>query len=149
MGDAQFIPALVQLASNATQLQAAQDVAAQRLFDYDSERFPTDACAITLSVLLQDAGINVQNTFMAIDLGNVLKQRGWQVIAVGGQKQGDVGSACGTQPQHGVDHIYLVLQAVDANNMVVADNQAPRPHARTVSGHDDISPTTFFLRASA
>jgi len=149
MGDAQFIPALVQFASNATQLQAAQDVAAKRLFAYDSEKFPTDACAITLSVLLQDAGINVQDTFMAIDLGNVLMQRGWQVIEIGEQEQGDVGSTCGTQPEHGVDHIYLVLQAVDANDMVVADNQEPQPHPRTVSGHDDISPTRFFLRASA
>lgn len=149
MGDAQFIPALVKLASDANQLQAAQHVAAARLLAYDGEHYPTDGCAITLSVLLQDAGITVQDTYLAIDLGNVLKKRGWQVIAVGNQKQGDVGSTCGTQPQHGVDHIYLVLEALNQDEMVVADNQATAPHFRFASGKGGKSPTKFFLRASA
>jgi hypothetical protein len=148
MGDAQFIPALVKFASDANQLQAAQHVAAKRLLDYDGEKYPSDGCAITLSVLLQDAGITVQDTYLAIDLGNVLKKRGWQVIAVGDQKRGDVGSTCGTQPHHGVDHIYLVLEILNQDEMVIADNQATAPHFRFASGKGGKSPTKFFLRAS-
>src|SRR5450756_499524 len=104
MGDAQFIPALLKLASDANQLLAAQHVAAKRLLDYDGETYPSDGCAITLSVLLQDAGIAVKDTYLAIDLGNLLKsKRGWQVIPVGEQKEGDIASTCGAQPDHGSD----------------------------------------------
>jgi hypothetical protein len=99
------------------------------LLDFDGEVFPADACAITLSVLLQDSGIAVKDTFPAIALGNLLKsKRGWQVIAVGEQKEGDIGSTCGPQPDHGRDHIYLVLKVLNSYEMVVADKQAPQPH---------------------
>jgi hypothetical protein len=77
MGDSQYIPALSKMASNADQLLAAQHVAAKRLLDYDGETYPSDGCAITLSVLLQDSGISVKDTYLAIDLGNVLKKRNW------------------------------------------------------------------------
>jgi hypothetical protein len=39
MGDAQYIPALLKLASDANQLLAAQHVAAKRLLDYDGETY--------------------------------------------------------------------------------------------------------------
>lgn len=149
MSDAQFIPGLVTFASDAHQLQAAQHVAAQRLLAFDGEVFPSDGCAITLSVLLQDAGIAVKDTFKAIDLGNVLKKRGWQVIPVGSQQSGDVGSTCGPEAHHGFDHIYLVLKVLNTDEMVIADNQQPKPHFRFASGNGGKTPTKFFLRASA
>src|SRR5665213_885916 len=104
MGDAQYIEALVNLASEAPQLQAAQYAAAKKLLDFDGKIYPADVCAITLSVLLQDVGIAVPDTFQAFALGNLLQQRKWQVIALGEQRSGDVGSTCGTAPRHGQDH---------------------------------------------
>jgi hypothetical protein len=87
------------LASDPDQLIAAQHVAAKRLLDFDGEVYPSDGCAITLCVLLQEAGIAVPDTFQAITLGSSLKsKRARQVIGVGDQKDGDVGSTCGTQP---------------------------------------------------
>jgi hypothetical protein len=145
-GDAQFIPALLKLGSDANQLLAAQHTAAKRLLDFDGEIFPSDGCAITLSVLLQDAGIAVKDTFLAIDLGNLLKKRGWQIIPMGEQKEGDVGSTCGTQPDHGSDHIYLVVKVLNSDEMVVADNQETHSHFRFASGKGK-TPTKFFLRA--
>jgi hypothetical protein len=118
-----------------------------QLLDFDGEVFPSDGCAITLSILLQEAGISVPDTFRAIDLGNVLKNKNWKTIAVGDQQAGDIGSTCGSQPHHGQDHIYLVLRAVNPNEMVVADNQQPVPHSRFVNGGEIMTPTKFFLRA--
>jgi hypothetical protein len=146
-GDAACIAGLLKIASNADQLVAAQHVAAKLLYEYDGEQYPSDGCAITLSVLLQQAGIAVANTYQAIKLGQILKDtRGWQPIAVGSQQAGDVGSTCGTVPHHGTDHIYLVLKTVNNDEMVIADNQAEAPHFRWASGKGK-SPTTFFLRA--
>jgi hypothetical protein len=149
MGDAQFIPGLVKFASDVHQLQGAQHVAADRLLKFDGEVFPSDGCAITLSVLLQDTGIPVKDTFKAIDLGNVLKKRNWVVVPVGEQKEGDVGSTCGDVAHHGFDHIYLVLKVLNADEMVIADNQQPKPHFRFASGNGGKTPTKFFLRAPA
>jgi hypothetical protein len=146
--DGQCIPALSKLASDPNQLVAAQHVAARRLLDYDGEIYPSDGCAITLSVLLQEAGIAVADTYLAIKLGQILKDnRGWQFIPVGQQQPGDVGSTCGSVPHHGTDHIYFVLTLVNSDEMVVADNQAEAPHFRWASGKGGKSPTTFFLRA--
>ena len=146
--DGQCISGLLNLASDANQLVAAQHVAARRLLNYDGEIYPSDGCAITLSVLLQEAGIAVADTYRAIDLGEILKdRRGWQFIPVGKQRPGDVGSTCGSVPHHGIDHIYLVLRIVNSDEMVVADNQAEQPHFRWASGKGGKSPTTFFLRA--
>jgi predicted chitinase/pimeloyl-ACP methyl ester carboxylesterase len=145
--DGAQIASLIALASNPSELQEAQAEAAKRLLSYDGEQYPSDGCAITLSVLLQDAGINVADTYQAIVLGDVLKQRGWTQVPIGSQKAGDVGSTCGPTPQHGTDHIYLVLRAVNADEMVVADNQATEPHFRYASGQGGKSPTRFFLRA--
>jgi hypothetical protein len=124
-------PALLKLSSDPAQLVAAQNVAAKRLLDYDGEIYPSDGCAITLSVLLQEAGIKVADTFLAFDLGNTLKNnRGWRFVGIGEQEAGDVGSTCGSTPHHGTDHIYLVLKTINSDEMVVADNQADAPHFR-------------------
>jgi hypothetical protein len=147
MSDGQHISDLLSLASNTHQLVAAQQIAAKRLLDYDGDIYPHDGCAITLSVLLQEAGITIKDTYQAIALGNVLKARRWQIIEVGDQKAGDVGSTCGSAPHPGQDHIYLVLHALNTDEMVVADNQQPQPHFRYASGNGGKTPTKFFLRA--
>lgn len=149
MTDAQCIPQLLKIASDPSQLVALQHVAAKRLLDYDGETYPSDGCAITLSVLLQESGIAVSDTYQAIVLGNTLKsKRNWTVVPVGEQKEGDVGSTCGTKPNHGYDHIYLVLKVLNFDEMVIADNQQPAPHFRFASGKGGKTPTKFFLRAA-
>lgn len=149
MSDAAYIPALLQIASDSSQLQSAQLVAARRLLVFDGENYPSDGCAITLSVLLQDSGVDVVDTFTAIELGRRLQNaRHWQLVPNGQQQAGDVGSTCGAQPNHGSDHIYLVLRAVNIDEMIVADNQASQPHMRFVSGAGGKTPTKYFLRAS-
>jgi hypothetical protein len=115
----------------------------------DGEKYPQDGCAITLSVLLQEAGIDVPDTYMAIDMSRLLQSRGWTKIVVGGQQNGDVGSTCGEVAHHGTDHVYVVLRVLnpdDPDEMVVADNQEAAPHFRFASGMGK-SPSTYFLRA--
>lgn len=148
MSDGQCISGLLNLASDPDRLIAAQHMAAQKLLDFDGETYPSDGCAITLSVLLQDAGIAVNDTYQAIVLGNLLKsKRNWRMIPIGEQQAGDVGSTCGSQPNHGYDHIYLVLKVLNTDEMVIADNQEPKPHFRFASGVGGKTPTKFFLRA--
>ena len=149
MSDAQCIPALMNIASDLHQLVAAQHIAASRILAYDGEIYPHDGCAITLSVLLQQAGIPVNDTFQAIALGQMLKSdRKWQTIPLGQQQPGDIGSTCGPQAHHGYDHVYFVLKVLNSDEMVIADNQAPQPHFRYASGMGGKTPTTFFLRAA-
>jgi hypothetical protein len=147
VADGGAVDKLVALGSDPNTLQAAEAIAAQRLLSFDGEVFPHDGCAITLSVLMQQAGIDVPDTFPAIELGQELVRRGWKRIPVGEQERGDVGSTCGPVAHHGTDHIYLVLRTVNDDEMVVADNQASSPHFRFASGQGK-SPTTFFLRAT-
>lgn len=149
MSDHAEIDALVAIASNPAQLQAAQHVAAQRLLAYDGEVYPSDGCAITLSILLQDAGIDVDDTFLAFELTRVLSERGWNDVPIGSQESGDVGTTCGKTPIHGEDHVYLVLRPVNADEMVIADNQSDRAHFRFASGAGGKTPTRKFLRAPA
>ena len=144
--DSDAIANLIKIASDPAQLQEAQAKAARLLLKYDGEQFPSDGCAITLSVLLQEAGINVPNTYQAIALGTVMMRRGWTQIAVGDQAAGDLGSTCGPTAHHGTDHIYAVLRPVNSDEMVIADNQEQIPHFRFASGQGK-SPTRFFLRA--
>ena len=148
MSDQGNIEKLVAIGSNADLLVAAQHVAAKRLLDYDGEEYPHDGCAITLSVLLQDAGIKTADVFTAIELTQTLKDRGWTKIELGQQAAGDVGTTCGKTPVHGQDHIYLVLKPVNSDEMVIADNQEPKPHFRFASGLGGKTPTKYFLRAS-
>jgi hypothetical protein len=116
--------------------------------------FPHNACAATLSALLQDAGINVPMTpgagKLAHILGGQINSRNWTHIPVGKQKPGDVGVCFDDDPKiPGADHIYLVVE-VDAANpdkMMIVDNQADTKHQRFASGHGGKTPTEYFLRA--
>lgn len=147
MSDKDLIPAAINLARN--NLQHVQHDAAAELLAFDGEKYPSDGCAITLSTLLREAGMDVPATYQALALGSVLKKRGWVVVPVGQQQAGDVGSTCGPTPHHGTDHIYFVLQPLNHDEMVIADNQSSRPHFRWASGQGGKTPTRFFLRAPA
>jgi hypothetical protein len=48
---------------------------------------------------------------------------------------------------HGDDHVYLVLDNTDADEMIIADNQHTEPHPRWISGKGGKTPTRYFLRA--
>ena len=147
-GDKSKIPTLLEIANDPEAYREVQHEAAQELFSLAGEDWPHDGCAINLSDLLQKAKIPVPDILQALKLGSHLRDhRGWQVIPNGQQQPGDVGSTCGTTPNHGFDHIYLVLQRVDEDEMVIADNQKPQPHTRFVSGKGK-TPTKFFLRAT-
>lgn len=147
MADADCIAKLVALGSADESLQEAQHAAARKLLAMDGERYPADGCAITQSELAQMAGINVPDTYLALAFGTMLEKRGWLRIAVGQQRAGDVGSTCKSEPDHGNDHVYLVLRVVNDDEMVVADNQSTKPHMRYASGKGGKTPTTHFLRA--
>jgi hypothetical protein len=148
MGDKTRTPTLLQLAGNVSTLDSAQARAAAELLAYDGEVYPQDGCAITLSVLLREAGINVPLIYQAIALGPHLRDvRKWEVIPVGQQAPGDVGSTCGSEAHHGFDHIYLVLKKLNDDEMLIADNQSTQPHFRFASGQGK-TPTKFFLRAT-
>ena len=147
MSDHDYIPDLLRMAGNPDGLQAAEADAAVKLLNFDGEVYPADGCAITQSCLLQSIGIAVPDTFQAIGFGDMLKKRGWKVVAIGQQQAGDIGSTCGPVAHHGSDHVYLVLRPLNADEMVVADNQASAPHFRYASGKGGKTPTKFFLRA--
>jgi hypothetical protein len=148
IGDKTRIPTLLQLAGNVPTLDSAQAKAAAELLAYDGEVYPHDGCAITLSVLLRDAGINVPPIYQAIELGKVLRDvRKWEVITVGQQAPGDIGSTCGSEANHGFDHIYVMVKKLNDDEMLIADNQSTQPHFRFASGQGK-TPTKFFLRAT-
>lgn len=147
-GDKGRISRLLEIAGNVTTLDNAQARAARDLLAYDGEVYPHDGCAITLSVLFGDAGINVPPIYQAIELGRYLKGvRKWKEIPLGEQQEGDVGSTCGDIANHGSDHIYLILKKLNDDEMLIADNQLNRPHFRYVSGQGKTA-TKFFLRAT-
>ena len=148
MSDAQFIPGLIKLASNPAILDAEEQIAAKKILKFDGEIFPADSCAISQSCLLQAAGIDVPDTYLAIAMGEVLMKRGWKRIEVGQQRAGDLGSTCKAVPDHGNDHVFLVLRALNPFEDVIVDNQARVPHIRFTDGRDGKTPATFFLRAS-
>lgn len=148
MGDKSRIEALLAIARDKAKLQAAQAIAAPRLLAYDGTVYPKDGCAITLSVLMQDAGIEIRDIFWALEITNELKARGWQMVPNGDRRPGDIGTTCVDVPMHGDDHVYLVLDNIDADEMVIADNQATEPHSRWISGKGGKTPTKYFLRAT-
>lgn len=108
--------------------------------------FPHNGCAANLSSLLQLAGIDVPMTLGAGKLAHIIKHRGWAEIEVGQQVAGDIGVTFDEGGNPGADHIYLVVQTIDENEMIISDNQATNPHRRFASGKGK-TPTDYFLRA--
>ena len=117
---------------------------------------PANHCAATLSALLVFVGIYPYGAFngsgdlqpwvptLAYDLES---RRGWAKFPVGSVfVSGDVGVVILSSKIH---HIYLVVDATDQASPLIADNQSPGLHHRTVVGDpaQNWSPTSFFLRA--
>jgi hypothetical protein len=141
-----FIPVLQ---GDPTILQYARNIATSIVSG------PANHCAATLSSLLVFVGIYPNGggtgqgdleplvVNLAFDLEN---RRGWSRIDLGNPiEQGDVGVVIASATVH---HIYLVMDAADQANPVVADNQAPSFHPRPVAGDGaNYSPTSYFLRS--
>lgn len=119
---------------------------------------PANHCAATLSSLLVFYGIypNGGTTgtgdlqpwvpALAYDLEH---RRGWARIGVAGPiMPGDAGVVLVSPATH---HIYLVLDATDQANPLIADNQGTGFHSRPVAGDpaSNYSPTSYFLRPPA
>jgi hypothetical protein len=155
--DQDRIPPLIETGKSAEGLTKAQKIAAKALAAAGEPPFPHNGCAATLSALLQLSGIGVPMTLgagkLAHILGGQVSSRGWEHIKIGQQSAGDVGVTFDEGGNAGADHIYLVLQPIDGDEMVIADNQRPTPHRRAASGKDlgegGKTPTEYFLRATA
>ena len=146
IADAVHVAELIQQGSTAAGLKAARTVAKAALPQY-----PTNGCAAHLSALLQQAGMDVPMTLGAGKLAQRIADRGWTRIDVGSQIAGDVGVCLDNDPTPaGADHIYLVINPLGADEMMIADNQrtTDAPHKRRASGADGKTPTEYFLRAS-
>ena len=145
MSDSGRIPQLIQRGSTPAGLRQARQEAEEAWHLY-----PTDGCAAHLSALLRQSGIDVRMILGAGALARAVERRGWQRVAVGNQQPGDVGVTYDYDPTPpGADHIYLVVRRVDADEMMVADNQrrTDQPHSRFASGRGGKTPTKYFLRA--
>lgn len=108
-----------------------------------------NACACTLSMFLREAGIDVDVEYNAGRLARTLeKDRSWRRIKLGRQQAGDVAVTLDKTKPVGADHIFLVVDAIDADKMMIADNQGTVcPHERYASGKGK-TPVDYFLRAS-
>lgn len=141
--DKDHILQLVQSGSTKQGVQKAQTLAKEVMDNNGYGSTLHNACAATLSEFMNLSGINVPITLRAGNLARRIKNRGWNPIDVGDQHAGDVAVAI-----HDV-HIFLVVQAIDHDVMLIADNQAPGPHRRKACGDPDRnhSPVAYFLRA--
>ena len=84
---------------------------------------------------------------LAYLLGGKLNSRGWDHIQVGKQQPGDVGVCFDNKLPSGADHVYLVLQRIDDDKMMIVDNQRSSMHQRSAMGKDGKTATEYFLRA--
>ena len=117
---------------------------------------PNNHCAATLSSLLifgqiYPVGLNqgVNNIEVAVlNLVSKLQNIGFLKIDKNDPiNKGDIGVI----EIGATHHIYLILDATDQTNPLIADNRQPGFHNRPVAGNPDPtvneSPTSFFLRA--
>lgn len=142
--DADKVVTLVQIASNKKGIEAAQKKAKKAW-----PPFPHNGCAANLSALLQLSNIDVPMTLGAGKLAYIIKNtRGWEIVDVGKQKAGDIGVTFDEGGNPGADHIYLVVNVIDADEMRISDNQYSDVHTRFASGKGK-TPTEYFLRATS
>ena len=137
---------MIALGSEAESIRRIQDAAAKEMQKAGYGYTLHNACAATLSEFLNAAGIDVPITLGAGRLARRIADRGWRRVRVGNQRAGDVGVTFDNTSPSGADHIYLVVQVLDPDKMMIGDNQAPRPHVRYASGRGR-TPTEYFLRA--
>jgi len=147
--DRDQIDELIALGTSATSIRRIQDLAAREMQRNGLGYTLHNACAATLSCFMNQAGIPVPVTLGAGRLATRIESlRHWERVDVGGQVAGDVGVTFDTTAPPGADHVYLVVERLDADAMYIADNQAPERHVRYASGHGR-TPTRFYLRAPA
>jgi hypothetical protein len=150
--DTEHIQKLLEIAASPEGLHRAQKIANDALVAANLPPFPKNACAATLSSLLQLAGINVPMTLGAGKLAHILHgpihSRNWIAIPVGSQQAGDVGVTFDDNNIPGADHVYLVVKVVTTDEMIIADNQATELHKRAASGAGGRTPTEYFVRAA-
>jgi hypothetical protein len=145
--DKDCIAQLIALGSNTTSIQHIQDLAAKEMQKAGLGYTLHNACAATLSEFLIASGIGVPVTLGAGNLARRLKDdRKWIPVDVGNQQAGDVAVTKDLTAPAGADHVFLVVKRVDADEMVIADNQDPGPHQRFASGRHK-TPVEYFLRA--
>jgi len=147
-GDVARIADLIANGAGEAGMSAARKSAADELAKRGLPAYPKNACALHLSALLQQAGIDVPMIPGAGKLASVLEKRGWQRVAVRQQRPGDVGVCFDNDHAiPGSDHVYLVVECIDDDEMMISDNQAgTAPHRRFAMG-DGKTPTEYFLRA--
>lgn len=121
-------------------------IEAQKIAKHAWNQFPHNGCAANLSALMQLSDIDVPMILGAGKLAQCIEKRGWIRIEVGKQQAGDVGVTFDNCEPSGADHIYLVLEAIDDDKMLIADNQKNVPHSRYASGYGKTR-TEYFLRA--
>lgn len=111
--------------------------------------FPRDGCGLFLSLLLQEAGIDVHTEPVAQKLADALAARGWKKITdLESVKPGDVGVTEDLNNNGLADHIFLVIRKRDASgNVSIADNQADHPHSRNLHGGGK-TPTAYLMRST-
>lgn len=145
--DKDCIDKLIALGTDPASIARIQDLAAKEMERAGLGYTMHKACAATLSEFLNAAGIPVPITLGAGMLARRLeKDRGWVRVAIGNQIAGDVGVTEAVTPPPGADHVYLVVERIDSNMMMIADNQSPVRHKRLVKGGGK-TPTEYFLRA--
>lgn len=145
--DKDCVDALIALGTDPSSIRQIQDLAAKEMKRAGLGYTLHNACAATLSEFLNAAGINVPITLGAGRLAaRMHNDRGWVRIGLGEQRAGDVAVTFDLTTPPGADHVFLVVERIDADEMIIADNQAPTRHTRFASGHGKI-PVEYFLRA--
>src|ERR1700730_14875383 len=119
--DKDHIPTLVQLGSTKQGVQKIKGLA-EKVMQQNGYGFTLhNACAATLSEFMNSSDVDVPITLGAGNLARRIKSRGWNQVNVANQQAGDVAVAVNDV------HIFLVVQAIDKDPMIIADNQAPGP----------------------
>ena len=145
--DRDYIPQLFALGADAASIRRIQDLAALQMQQAGLGYTLHNACAATLSEFLITSGIAVPVTLGAGRLAQRLEQdRQWTRVNVGSQEPGDVAVTLDNTSPAGADHVFLVVERIDGDEMVIADNQAPEPHRRFASGQHKTA-VDYFLRA--
>jgi hypothetical protein len=149
-GDAAIIQKLVQIGSDKESCDEIRAKAFKAMAQIYGKPTARNACACTLSMFLKAAGIQMEIIFGAGKLARFLeKNRLWERVKIGQQRPGDVGVTLDETSPFGADHIFLVVERIDDDKMLIADNQsAHSPHERYASGKGGKTPVDYFLRAS-
>ncbi len=154
--DKDQVDELIALGTNPSSITRVQTLARELMRETGNRYTLQLACAATLSCFLTEAGIPIAKTVGAGELARRLRtKRDWERVEVGGQRAGDVGVTFDKDPSRpGADHVYLVVERIDRDLMLIADNQVEgKRHHRTASGKkagrmsSAKTATEYFLRA--